>query len=70
MGRCSGATRIICLEPIRLVAMSSHRLIYGARNTIGIALITTLLSFLIGGTLGLVAAIEPVMAGSASEPGR
>ncbi len=34
------------------------RLIYGARNTIGIALITTLLSFLIGGTLGLVAAIN------------
>ena len=34
------------------------RLIYGARNTIGIALVTTLLSFLIGGTLGLVAAIN------------
>ncbi len=34
------------------------RLIYGARNTIGIALITTLLSFLIGGALGLVAAIN------------
>ncbi len=33
------------------------RLIYGARNTIGIALATTLLSFLIGGGLGLVAAI-------------
>jgi peptide/nickel transport system permease protein len=33
------------------------RLIYGARNTIGIALITTLLSFLIGGSLGLLAAI-------------
>ena len=33
------------------------RLIYGARNTIGIALVTTLLSFLIGGTLGLLAAI-------------
>jgi peptide/nickel transport system permease protein len=32
------------------------RLIYGARNTIGIALLTTCLSFLIGGTLGLLAA--------------
>lgn len=34
------------------------RLIYGARNTIGIALITTLLSFAIGGSLGLIAAIN------------
>ena len=34
------------------------RLIYGARNTMGIALVTTLLSFLIGGTLGLIAAIS------------
>ena len=34
------------------------RLIYGAQNTIGIALATTLLSFLIGGSLGLVAAIN------------
>jgi len=34
------------------------RLIYGAQNTIGIALITTLLSFLIGGSLGLIAAIN------------
>lgn len=34
------------------------RLIYGARNTMGIALVTTLLSFLIGGVLGLVAAIS------------
>ena len=34
------------------------RLIYGAQNTIGIALITTCLSFLIGGCLGLVAAIN------------
>ena len=34
------------------------RLIYGARNTMGIALLTTLLSFLIGGTLGLIAAID------------
>ena len=33
------------------------RLIYGARNTIGIALATTLLAFLIGGGLALVAAI-------------
>jgi len=34
------------------------RLIYGARNTIGIALATTILSFIIGGGLGLVAAIN------------
>jgi len=34
------------------------RLIYGARNTMGIALVTTLLSFLIGGGLGLIAAIN------------
>ena len=34
------------------------RLIYGARNTMGIALLTTLLSFLIGGALGLIAAID------------
>ena len=34
------------------------RLIYGARNTMGIALATTLLSFLIGGGLGLLAAIS------------
>jgi peptide/nickel transport system permease protein len=33
------------------------RLIYGARNTIGIALLTTLLSFIVGGTLGVFAAI-------------
>lgn len=32
------------------------RLIFGARNTIGIALLTTGLSFLIGGVLGLLAA--------------
>ena len=34
------------------------RLIYGARNTIGIALATTLLAFAIGGSLGLIAAIN------------
>lgn len=34
------------------------RLVYGAQNTIGIALVTTLLSFLIGGSLGLIAAIN------------
>ncbi|MER9890043.1 ABC transporter permease [Mesorhizobium sp. M0114] len=32
------------------------RLLYGARNTIGIALVTTLLAFSIGSTAGLVAA--------------
>lgn len=34
------------------------RLVYGARNTIGIALATTLLSFLFGGGLGLLAALQ------------
>jgi peptide/nickel transport system permease protein len=33
------------------------RLIYGARNTIGIAFLTTLLSFVLGGILGLMAAV-------------
>jgi peptide/nickel transport system permease protein len=34
------------------------RMIYGARNTIGIAVATTVLSFLIGGSLGILAAIR------------
>ena len=34
------------------------RLIYGARNTIGIALVTTIISFVIGMALGLIAAIN------------
>ena len=34
------------------------RLIYGARNTVGIALVTTILAFVIGGGLGLAAAIN------------
>jgi peptide/nickel transport system permease protein len=34
------------------------RLIYGARNTIGIALITTILSFCVGGTLGVLTALK------------
>ncbi len=33
------------------------RLLYGARNTIGIAFVTTCLAFLIGGSMGIVAAI-------------
>src|SRR5262249_11906661 len=33
------------------------RLLYGARNTLGIALATTLLAFAIGGGLGIIAAI-------------
>ena len=32
------------------------RLIFGARNTIGIAFLTTIFAFLIGGMLGLLAA--------------
>ena len=34
------------------------RLIYGARNTIGIAVVTTLVSFLVGGSLGVLAALK------------
>ncbi len=34
------------------------RLIYGARNTIGIAVLTTLVSFLVGGSLGVLAALK------------
>ena len=34
------------------------RLIYGARNTIGIALLTTLISFMVGGTLGVLTALK------------
>jgi peptide/nickel transport system permease protein len=34
------------------------RLIYGARNTVGIAVLTTALSFVLGGALGLTAAIS------------
>jgi peptide/nickel transport system permease protein len=34
------------------------RLIYGARNTIGIAFITTLISFAVGGTLGVLTALK------------
>ncbi|MFZ6046305.1 ABC transporter permease [Pseudomonas sp. CR3202] len=34
------------------------RLIFGARNTLGIAFLTTLLAFLLGGLAGLVAAIR------------
>jgi peptide/nickel transport system permease protein len=33
------------------------RLVFGARNTVGVALLTTLLSFALGGCLGLLAAI-------------
>ena len=33
------------------------RLIYGARNTVGIALVTTLLAFFLGGTAGIMAAV-------------
>jgi len=34
------------------------RMVYGARNTVGIAVATTFLAFLIGGALGLAAAIN------------
>lgn len=34
------------------------RLVYGARNTLGIAFLTTMLAFLLGGLCGLIAAIK------------
>lgn len=34
------------------------RLVYGARNTLGIAFLTTALAFLLGGSCGLIAAIK------------
>ena len=34
------------------------RLIYGARNTVGIAFVTTMFAFIIGGGLGITAAIN------------
>jgi peptide/nickel transport system permease protein len=33
------------------------RLIFGARNTVGIALMTTILAFLLGGTIGILSAV-------------
>ena len=36
------------------------RLVYGARNTLGIAFLTTVLAFLLGGSCGLIAAIKPL----------
>lgn len=33
------------------------RLIYGARNTVGVAILTTAISFLLGGSLGMLAAV-------------
>ena len=44
--------------PTRSAATCFSRLIYGARNTIGIAFATTLLSFVIGGTLGVSTALK------------
>ncbi|MGX5723241.1 ABC transporter permease [Shinella zoogloeoides] len=35
------------------------RLIYGARNSVGIAFVTTAIAFLLGGTLGILSAISP-----------
>ena len=52
----SSATNILGTDQIGRDILS--RLIYGARNTIGIALITTLISFLVGGTLGVLAALK------------
>ena len=34
------------------------RIVYGARNTVGIAIVTTLLAFVVGATLGIVAALR------------
>ena len=33
------------------------RIIYGARNTVGVALVTTVYAFLLGGALGIIAAV-------------
>ena len=33
------------------------RILYGARNTVGIALLTTILAFILGGVLGILAAV-------------
>jgi peptide/nickel transport system permease protein len=41
-----------CWAPISWGAISCTRLIYGARNSIGIAFVTTLLAFAIGGFFG------------------
>ena len=49
--------RFIFLGTDRLGRDILSRLIYGARNTMGIAILTTLLAFLIGGGLGLLSAI-------------
>ena len=46
---------IFCTDQIGRDILS--RMIYGARNTVGIAVATTALAFLIGGVLGLAAAI-------------
>jgi peptide/nickel transport system permease protein len=35
------------------------RIIYGARNSVGIAFVTTTIAFLLGGTLGILSAISP-----------
>ena len=51
-----GNTHILGTDQIGRDILS--RLIYGARNTIGIALVTTLVSFAIGMSLGLIAAIN------------
>ena len=52
----SSATNLLGTDQIGRDILS--RLIYGARNTIGIALITTLISFLVGGSLGVLAALK------------
>ena len=44
------------------------RMIYGTRNTVGIAVLTTILSFLIGGALGLAAAIDAVTDSTIDNP--
>jgi len=52
----SSAANILGTDQIGRDILS--RLIYGARNTIGIALITTLISFFVGGSLGVLAALK------------
>lgn len=53
----SGSTAQFWLGTDNIGRDMLSRLIYGARMTIGVALVTTILSFLLGTTLGLLAAI-------------
>ncbi|GMQ75735.1 MAG: ABC transporter permease [Gammaproteobacteria bacterium] len=55
-GTISGEGEMFILGTDNLGRDMLTRLLYGARNTVGIAFITTCLAFLIGGVLGILAA--------------